>query len=228
MIFIRDTLNDWTLQYPNRLRIERVAGPDAAPVKSDAALADDAAAWLKLEAPYWLQFFQQVNYNLPVNTVPPLQARAGGWGFLTTGWFQLQDDEALVVTLDPISAAYLAFQVSDVWGITPDYVSHTSGLNKAQSKANADGTYTYVISPRDPGVWNWIDTVGVHTGLFTVRWQQLADASPAIARAVRGGKVVKIADLKNALPAGTVRVDAAERKKQQDDHEASFALRFIN
>jgi hypothetical protein len=229
VIFIRDTLKNWSTQYPNRLRIRRVAGPPASPRKSDAQLADEAAALLKLEVPYWIKFYEDFNYKHPVNTVPPAYARAGGWGFLTTGWFKLKDDEAWVVTLDPVSADYLAFQVADVWGIAADYVKHTGGLNSAQSKPNADGTYTYVISARDPGVWNWIDTVGMHLGMFTLRWQQLTDPSPAaIEKAVHLSKVVKIADLKKTLPAETVWVDALERKRQQESHAASFAMRFAN
>jgi Protein of unknown function (DUF1214) len=228
VIFIRDTLNDWTTQFPNRLRIQRVAGPSALPARSDAELADEAASLLSLEVPYWIKFFEEFNYKHPANTVPPVYARAGGWGFLTTGWFNLKDDEAWVVTLDPISAHYLAIQVGDVWGVAADYIEHTSGLNGAQSKPNQDGTYTFVVSARDPGVWNWIDTVGMHLGLFTLRWQQLTDVSPATDKAVRMSTVMKIADLKKALPAETVWVNAEQRKMQQKAHAASFALRFAN
>ena len=228
VIFIRDTMTDWTTQFPNQLRIRRVAGPSAPPVKSDEELAEETVEVLKAEVPYWIRFFEEYNYKYPANTIPPRYARAGGWGHLTTGWFDLEDDEAWVITLDPVSAAYLAFQVADVWGVAAEYVHHTSGLNQSQSKPNADGTYTFVISARDPGVWNWIDTVGMQMGLFTLRWQQLADASQTTDEAIRMCQVVKIADLKNALPKETVWVSAQERKKQQLDRAASFALRFAN
>ena len=42
--------------------------------------------------------------------------------------------------------------LSNIWGTTLDIVDRTGSLNKAQSVANEDGTYTYVISPTDPGV----------------------------------------------------------------------------
>jgi hypothetical protein len=228
MMFIRDTLNDWTTQFPNRLRVQRVAGPDAPKARSAQELADEAAELVKVEVPYWIKFFEDFNYSHPPNTVPRVYARAGGWGFLTTGWFKLKDDEAWVVTLDPISAAYLAFQVADVWGVAAEYIQHTSGLNLAQSRPNADGTYTYVVSARDPGVSNWIDTVGMHVGMFTLRWQQLADPAPATEKTVRMSKVVKLSDLKKILPAETVWVSPEERRKQQQEHANSFALRFAN
>jgi hypothetical protein len=87
----------------------------------------------------------------------------------------LRDDEALVVTMNPLGAKYLSFQIADPWSITPDYSRFTNGLNNAQSKTNKDGTYTFVISPRDPGTWNWIDTQGLHMGLLLLRWQELSD-----------------------------------------------------
>jgi hypothetical protein len=227
MIVVRDTLADWTSQFPTRLKIQRVAGPNALPPRSDAAVADEAAALLKVQAPYWLNYFQEKIYSATPNTVRSLGARAGGWGLLSMGWYRLKDDEALIVTLDPLSAAYCAIQVTDPWAITPDYITHTSSLNKAQAKANSDGTYTYVISGKDPGLWNWVDTVGMHLGTYTIRWQRLADSS-SVANAVRSTQVARIADLKKLLPPETVWINDDERKHQQQERAASFALRLAN
>lgn len=41
------------------------------------------------------------------------------------------------------------------------------------AKPNADGSYTYVVGPEDPGVANWLDTAGLHDGYILLRWQQL-------------------------------------------------------
>jgi hypothetical protein len=228
VIFIRDTLGDWSKQYPAQLRVQRVAGPAAAAPRSDDAVATQAAAYLKAETSYWLQYFQEMNYKNPPNTVPQPIARTGKWGMLSSNWFKLKNDEALVVTLDPVGATYLEFQIANPWSITPDYADHTSGLNNAQSKPNADGTYTYVIAPHDPGVWNWIDTQGITLGLFTLRWQHLADGTPTHPQGVRDVKVVKMGDLKKALPADTVWVSANERAAQLSDRAAGYALRLAN
>jgi hypothetical protein len=228
VLIIRDTLGDWATQFPNRLRVRRIAGPPAPPPKSDEQLADEAAALLSVQASYWLKFWQDENFDKAPNVVPPLTGRSGGWGYLTTNWFQLNDDEALVMTLDSLTASYLAIQIADPWSITPDYVEHTSGLNRSQSKQNKDGTYTFVISPQDPGVWNWIDTVGFHLGHFTIRWQQLANPSHPVDQAVRQATVVKTNQLPKTLPPETIWIDATERKAQQAERAACYALRLAN
>ena len=228
VIFIRDTLGDWATQYPNRLRVQRVAGTPAPPPKSDAELAEEAARLLLLETSYWLTFFQEENYDTPPNTILPFTGRPGGWGYFATNGFKLAEGEALVFTLDPKGSAYLEMQISDPWTVTPDHTHHTSGLNSAQAKANADGTYTFVIAPMDPGVWNWIDTQGMRLGHFIVRWQRPSDEAITVDNAVRQTDVVKIGDLKKALPPETAWVTATDRKAQLAERATSYALRLVN
>ncbi len=225
---IRNTLNDWWNEVPNRLRIRRVSGPFA-PARSDEAIADEAAALMAVQVPYWLKFNQQHLYDGPPNTTVSISGkRPGGWGYISSGWFKLNDDEALVVTVAPMGAKYMAVQVADLWSSDPDYINRQSGLNKTQAKANPDGTYTYVIAARDPGVWNWVDTVGLHMGGYAIRRQALADTSITNATAIQSTRLVKIADLKAALPAGTTWTGPGQRRKQLEDRAASFARRLAN
>jgi hypothetical protein len=52
-------------------------------------------------------------------------------------------------------------------------------LNLSQAAPNPDGSFTYVIGPTDPGVANWLDTVGLASGLGILRWQATPpDAKP--------------------------------------------------
>ena len=80
------------------------------------------------------------------------------------GRFDLAPDEAFVVDLSDGGAEYFTVPLSNIWGTTLDIVDRSGSLNKAQSVANEDGTYTYVISPVDPGVANWIDSDGLARG----------------------------------------------------------------
>jgi hypothetical protein len=228
LMVIRDTLGDWATEFPNRLRVRRIAGPAAPLPKSDDEMADEAAGLLQIQAEYWLKFWQDLNFDKPPNVVPPLTGRSGGWGYLTTNWFNLDDDQMLVMTLDALTATYLAIQIADPWSVTPDYIGRTSGLNRAQSKQNRDGTYTFIISPRDPGVWNWVDTVGMHLGHFTIRWQQLANPAHPVDQAIRQAMVVRAHELREALPPETEWISAADRKAQQAERAASYALRLAN
>lgn len=224
---LRNALEDWDVQLPLRLRVRRIAGPAAPPPRSDEKIAADAAALLKVQVGFWLTFLNKRVGGSENNTRPP-EGRAGGWGYIAGGRFKLQDDEGLLVTIDPISAAYFGFQVNDDWMTPPDYVNHLAGLNRSQAKPNADGTYTYVIAARDPGVWNWVDTVGLHEGGYVLRWQRLADPNPPVDKAVRQTQLVKIAELKDLLPAGTTWVDAEARRAQIADRVKAFWKRVEN
>lgn len=225
LLIIRDTLTDWTRQFPNRLSVRRISGPDSPPAPTDDQLVDRAAAILKATAPFWLAYFDQT-FKKPANTLEAPFARAGGWGFASGGWFQLKDDQALVVTLKPLGASYLGVQTADVWGVAPDYVHYTSSLTTTQAKPNADWTYTYVLAPKDPKVWNWLDTEQLHSGLFTVRWQGVPASETSAADAIVKAEVVQLADLNRALPAETVWVTPEQRAGQRSNREAAYKLRL--
>ncbi len=77
----------------------------------------------------------------------------------SVGYFQLADDEALVLTIDPGKARYFSVPVTNDWTITNNYWDEQTSLNVSQSiEKNPDGTYTIVVSPqRSDGV-----QLGVH------------------------------------------------------------------
>ena len=64
------------------------------------------------------------------------------------GRFDLEPGEAFLVDLSDGGAEYFTVPLSNIWGTTLEIIDHTGSLNKAQSVANEDGTYTYVIAPR--------------------------------------------------------------------------------
>ena len=71
-------------------------------------------------------------------------------------------------------AARGAFANVMLWNVhmqTLEYRYRRSSLNAAQIETGADGAYRIVISERDPGVANWIDTGGHRHG--TIFWRFL-------------------------------------------------------
>ncbi len=225
LLVVRDLFTDWATQNPVALEIRRVAGPPLAPPPSDDAVARRAAALLSQMAPYWVAYDNQFVFTKPVNHIGVPRVRPGGRGFSTGGHFNLGSDEAWVVTLRPLGAASMGFQLTDPWGVAYDYVARTSSLNDAQAKPNADGSYTFVISRRDPGVYNWLDPEGHAAGLFAVRWQSLpSKAVPT--DAVLDSKVVPRAQIKQSLPAGAALVTPTERKAQLAERLASYGRRL--
>ncbi len=142
----------------------------------------------------------------------------------SNGYFQLADDEALILTIDPASAGFFTVPVYDDWTITGDYWNEQTSLNNDQSVANGDGTYTMVVSPTDPLVRNWVSTGGLNQGIISMRFQNLdpeAPDTPTVA-----SQVVKIADLADYLPAGTVLVTPEQRAAQLAVRKAGFNKRW--
>jgi hypothetical protein len=154
----------------------------------------------------------------------PKIREGGRWGLSSSGHFQLADDEALILTLDPIGAKYLAVQLANGWLGSLDYLHHTASLNLSQAKPNPDGTLTLVVAPKDPGVVNWLDTTGLHEGTLFVRWQKLPETLDAYAQGVRSVRLIKVADLDPALP----RLTQTARKAQLEERAAAYARRYAN
>ncbi len=143
----------------------------------------------------------------------------------SNGYFQLADDEALILTIDPASAGFFTVPVYDDWTITGDYWNEQTSLNNYQSVRNLDGTtYTMVVSPTDPLVRNWVSTGGLNQGIISMRFQNLdpeAPDTPTVA-----SQVVKIADLADYLPAGTEFVTPEQRAAQLAVRKAGFNKRW--
>ncbi len=142
----------------------------------------------------------------------------------SNGYFQLADDEALILTIDPASAGFFTVPVYDDWTITGDYWNEQTSLNNYQSVANLDGTYTMVVSPTDPLVRNWVSTGGLNQGIISMRFQNL-DPDSLDTPTVKS-QVVKVADLADYLPAGTVLVTPEQRAAQLAVRKAGFNKRW--
>ncbi|MBB4196273.1 hypothetical protein CCR94_05470 [Rhodoblastus sphagnicola] len=226
-LLIRDTLADWNSQLPNRLTIEVVGGaepPHGSPEQTRAEAVANIDVFAKLNIKFLNDFAKT-----PANEIK-LAVRGGEEGvvgnIIGVGRFSIKDDEALVATLDPQTAAYLGFQLSDPWGRSIPYWDNVSGLSNRQARKNADGTITYIVAPRDPGYANWVDTTGLHDGLATVRFEDFTKAD--IDKIVRQWKLVKVADLAQNLGDGAARVTPAERAAELAARKAGFDKRLTN
>ncbi|MCX2932125.1 Ig-like domain-containing protein [Mycobacterium sp. CVI_P3] len=225
LVFIRDTLGDWTAS-PVELSVERVEGPDAPPAKSYARLVKGATemmlnSGIGLYSLMLLPFIQPVNsLGKPTHTFGTLATQRQ-----SSTLFHLSDDQAMVVTVTLGDAGYFTAPVTDAWTITPDYWNHQSSLNSSQAIPNADGSYTLVISNTDPGVANWVDTAGLNQGSLFVRWQ-LPGTNPDAGAPTVTSRVVRLEDLPSVLPADTVSVTPEKRAEQLADRQQAYESRF--
>jgi len=200
---------DWSTERPGEVHIERVgtAGVPSADPDANVLLQQyaDATQVVQTQGPFWPAFASSIKDNIPVNTATPWRP-TGGLGITTQlsmlAWFDLEDDEALILRLpDEDVAAYYGLEISNFWGSSADWANrHASlswGLNgtcqseesqptfhPAQQLIIANGgpfcgqqdAHFIVISKQDPGVQNWIETAGMTEGLIAARLQSVPAA----------------------------------------------------
>jgi hypothetical protein len=225
--YIRDVLLDWGRDDPNHFEVQRLGGPPGTPARTLDEQAEATAAMMAYFADFTGKLSHGV-YKMAPNHFN-LAWSADKVGAMRNqvyvmGRFDLAEDEAFVVDVSDGGAEYFTVPLSNIWGTTLDIVSRTGSLNKAQSAANDDGTYTYVISPVDPGVTNWIDSDGLREGILTLRMAEFGEAGPREDLGARG-RVVKLDRLDAEVP-HLPRVNSAQRTAQLADRRTSYLRRL--
>lgn len=220
MLGVRDLLADWK-QRPSRLTLRRL-DPGQAKAPTIAELKQRIYAHLPGYVRFWAGFPDIWMGGLKPNTIAKPMGRYGGWGFVAGLRFQLAPDQAIVVTTNRGGARYTGSQLIDPWMIAPDARKNQVSLNLSQATPNADGSYTYVVASRDPGVANWLDTVGMQDGFGILRWQ--AVPKDATAEGLIGDfRVVPLPDLAKML--GLPRVSPAVRRARVAARAAAYSAR---
>jgi hypothetical protein len=132
------------------------------------------------------------------------------------GAYELAADEALIIEAKvPDRVKYWSLILTNDLYETTDWVNNQASLNDAQAHVDGDGWFRAVVSARDPGVPNWLDTSGYPSGAIQGRWFEASSApTPAV-------KKLKVDAVRSALPADTPRVTPAAR-------ESAIRARRIN
>ncbi|CAM3267978.1 hypothetical protein NODU109028_08295 [Nocardioides dubius] len=180
-VIIREVSSDWVNERRGTIRIQRLdtAGVPRVPL-TRAQVAKRygvAAKALTGRIRTWFEFPKWFTYMEPVNTLTMPKSTPGGLAsqFSSLGHYQLGDDQALIVTVPVCDAApYQAIQIGSKWYVSTDYEHYQTSLTGAQAQADPDGYYRYVISTRNPGIANWLDTTGHADGVIMLRWQRVA------------------------------------------------------
>lgn len=120
--------------------------------------------------------------------------------------YDLGDEDALIIeTPLPTVCAYRSVILTNEIYETTDWHNNHSSLNRAQAAPDSDGILRIVVSPRDPGVRNWLDTAGYPTGVIQGRWTDCdSNLLPTV-------KPVRLDEVSGHLPADTAMVTARER-----------------
>ncbi|MDB5397965.1 MAG: hypothetical protein JWM91_5471 [Rhodospirillales bacterium] len=137
------------------------------------------------------------------------------------GHFKLTEDQAFVIRMTMGSAGYAIVPATNYWGGIGDFLNHRTCISSGQAVPNPDGSYTYVVARKDPGVANWVETDGLDEGMLCVRWTAFGQNEGPMP--TLEAKLVTLADIESALPPGTPRYDAAARQERIAKHARDYS-----
>ncbi len=231
-LIIREVYDDWLSEDRGTLRLQRLdtAGVPRGPLDPDRIDKRYAVAAKMLVGRLrtWFAFPEWFTYKEPVNTLTPATVTPGGLAsqYSSIGHYSLTPEQALVVTVPVADCAYQAIQIGSAWYVSTDYEHHQTSLTRAQSVVSAGGLLRYVISERDPGIANWLETTGHPRGVMMLRWQRLAMGATVTGPSAR---IVDFADLFDEVPElATQRVDAAEWTARIEARQVGVARRMLS
>jgi hypothetical protein len=227
-VLLRDTLLDWSRELPAQVTVRRKSGPHRPPW-SFGKMAEKAPESVHGYARDLFAWHDVGLEPIEHNAQPRVHSRPSPWGkpwgMTAAARFQIADEEALVITVDPQSARYLGIQLTDPWMVSVDYRDRFSSLNNHQAWHNPDGTITYIVALDDPGAANWLDPGGLHNGALLIRWEIFQNAANPDC-AIRGFQVVKLRDLGAALPFPMPSVSHGERAQMRATRYAQYLRRL--
>lgn len=105
------------------------------------------------------------------------------------GWWQLEEDEVLVIEGIAPESPYWIIQLADRWLETADFRRRQVSLNDSQVTLDESGRYRIVVSGIDTGETNWLDTGNRTEGLMAFRWAYATDVQKPQTRIVKLGQL---------------------------------------
>ena len=180
MVLVRQFFNDVPIEKrPRDFEIRRLDAPDAPEQYSEAefAMRTNAAAdffTVAFDATFGLARMR----SNPANSMePPAEFDPSIVGIYYPsiynvyfgGWFDIEEDEALVFEGEELRGGYAIVQVMNGWLQSIEGPGGNQKFNKTTLKTNADGSWQAIVAHRDPGVPNWLNPHGHKKGHFTLR-----------------------------------------------------------
>ncbi|CAB3739182.1 DUF1214 domain-containing protein [Paraburkholderia rhynchosiae] len=214
----------WGVERDARIAIECLDAPLIKPLMGHEEIAlrtHQLMGYAERLSRRWLLHMQQLRVRMKTNE---FEFFAFGGGLAKQAYWQaifdFGVDEALILETDlPQERCYWNVQLNDALFNALDYVDHQSSLNGHQAHVDEDGRFRAVISHRDPGVPNWLDTCGRNRGTAIGRWYACSsEPVPTLKR-------VPLADVRNHLPAQTPFVNEVERTKRLRERHIGAQLR---
>lgn len=219
-LLARQLSYDWVNEVDARLAIDRLDRPAAKPRQTpdqiQAALSyipEWAERWVKLsigpregEAGQWVDLWQTREKKIILIDFTDDQGGREAQAYIN-GFFELKPDEAVILEFAPGECRFWNAHLGNELLNTHDLMHRQTSLNGHTARIDADETYRVVVSSEDPGVPNWLDTLGYERGYIWGRFDTCEKLeTPTYQK-------VKIADIRNHLPEDTPEVSAAQREE---------------
>lgn len=225
-VLIRDIHRDLRVQRPVQIEVERRGADGVGTRPGVATLAETCEGHLRKFVDDLLWVNKNLLFNRPANLFEtPRVSNDGVWSnkqAYSAGHFELADETAMVLTLELGAAAYAVVPVSNVWGGLGRVLDRQTTLSTGCAAPNPDGTFTFVVAHSDPGVHNWVDPDGLHSGIMFIRW---AGLNPS--RSDRGGPSLSttftnLGELPAHLPDGVPVIDQRGRERLLEERRRDY------
>ena len=177
LLIIRQFRQDWEREKVADLRIECLSGDNKPRVLTPAKIAqglDDAARFVHATASIfadWAEDFARA----PNTVIEKFTGLGDPNNKFWHGYWCLDEGEVLVIEAMPPECDVWNFQLNNYWEESLDYRYFNVHINKHTARYEKDGRVVIIVSPRDPGWGNWIDTVGHRHGTLGLRWTRAID-----------------------------------------------------
>lgn len=228
-VTIRQFFLDWEHEEPMTARIDRLDGdpllppPVFTPQQLARGLAG-ASHWLRWSTGYWADMIDlwkaRRNQFLAYGELENRKIDFTPGGVPVICFWELPEDEALIVRVRPPRADYWACEFGNYWWETVDYRYRQCSVNQHHKVLEDDGELIVVVSHDDPGLPNWLDPAGHSEGYITFRWIG-ADSSPR-----PEVTQVKRKDLLAALPDSVQRITPELRRDELRRKRIGISRRF--
>jgi hypothetical protein len=225
-LLLRQVDFDWATERDPRISIERLDRPVERP-RPDTAELDRRLRGLATAvgntAFFLVDHVEGLRRDGYINRLKEFDvSHLGGLvgQFYYEGAYELSPDDALILEAKvPAKCTYWSVILTNDIYETTDWYNNQSSLNGAQLRVDGDGIVRVVISAKDPGVPNWLDTAGYPSGAIQGRWNECS-ATP-----IPTLRKVAVAEVRQSLPVDTPKVTVAQREETVRNRRAQVQQR---
>jgi hypothetical protein len=216
-LFLRQGFDRWN-ELPARMRIERIDMTEPRPLPTPATMVeamDWAGRFLTTMMDDWPDHPYHYSPAVDLKRLNTFAQDAAGDGgsdkrrgrSVAHMCWELAADEALIMEFDQHDNFWM-LSSNGAFFNSMDYLYRPVSYTPSRTKVDSDGKVRLIMSHDDPGFHNWFDTQGFVRGNMTYR-NLMTDAQTLIRT-----RLVKRAQLTEALPADTAKTSSDERVVQ--------------